>query len=129
MRAGNLLGRAGGPLKQTTFSSLAWSDKKKTTHREAFLTEMEPVIPWERFTRLIEPVYPKAEAGCQPSTIIVHATIIVAPSSTKQGIRYRVNRRGSEQREIEPKQVDFASFPARRAPSGTFLGHFGRDIA
>ena len=53
-------------MKQTTFSSLAWNGKKKTTRREAFLAEIEPVIPWKRFIELIEPVYPKAGAGRQP---------------------------------------------------------------
>lgn len=53
-------------MKQTTFSSLAWNGKKKTTRREAFLAEMDPVIPWGRFIKLIEPVYPKAGAGRQP---------------------------------------------------------------
>jgi len=53
-------------MKQTTFSSLAWNHKKKTTRREAFLAEMEQVIPWQKFIQLIEPVYPKAGAGRQP---------------------------------------------------------------
>jgi transposase, IS5 family len=53
-------------MKQTTFSSLAWNGKKKTTRREAFLAEMDQVIPWQRFMDLIEPVYPKAGAGRQP---------------------------------------------------------------
>ena len=53
-------------MKQTTFSSLAWNRKKKTTRREAFLAEMEQVIPWQKFMQLIEPVYPKAGAGRQP---------------------------------------------------------------
>jgi len=65
MRAGSKIG-TDNSMKQTTFSSLAWNGKKKTTRREAFLAEMEPVIPWQRFIKLIEPVYPKAGAGGQP---------------------------------------------------------------
>ena len=61
-----MIGGTGKPMKQTTFSSLAWNGKKRTTRREAFLAEMEQVIPWERFTKRIEPVYPKAGAGRQP---------------------------------------------------------------
>ena len=53
-------------MKQTTFSSLAWNGKKKTTRREAFLAEMNQVIPWQKVIRRIEPVYPKAGAGRQP---------------------------------------------------------------
>ena len=34
--------------------------KKKVTRREAFLAEMEAVVPWVRLIGLIEPHYPKA---------------------------------------------------------------------
>ena len=61
-----MIGGTDKAMKQTTFSSLAWNGKKKTTRREAFLAEMEQVIPWESFTKRIEPVYPKAGAGRQP---------------------------------------------------------------
>ncbi|MGH8141531.1 MAG: IS5/IS1182 family transposase, partial [Steroidobacteraceae bacterium] len=50
-------------MKQTTFSSLSWAGKKKTTRREGFLAEMDQVIPWKAFMQRIEPVYPKAGAG------------------------------------------------------------------
>jgi transposase, IS5 family len=66
MRAGSKIGGTGNSMKQTTFSSLAWNGKKKTTRREAFLAEMDQVIPWQKFMQLIEPVYPKAGAGRQP---------------------------------------------------------------
>ena len=38
-------------MKQTTFSSLAWNDKKKTTRREGFLAEIDRVIPWDLFIK------------------------------------------------------------------------------
>jgi transposase, IS5 family len=66
MRAGGKIGGTGNSMTQTTFSSLAWNGKKKTTRREAFLAEMDQVIPWQKFMQLIEPVYPKAGAGRQP---------------------------------------------------------------
>ena len=53
-------------MKQTTFASLAWKAKGKTTRREQFLAEMNAVIPWARLTALIEPHYPKAGKGRQP---------------------------------------------------------------
>src|SRR5262245_59635425 len=53
-------------MKQTTFASLAWNAKGKTTRRERFLAEMNAVIPWARLTALIEPYYPKAGDGRQP---------------------------------------------------------------
>jgi IS5 family transposase len=33
-------------MKQTTFASLAFERKKKSTRRERFLAEMEKVVPW-----------------------------------------------------------------------------------
>src|SRR5262252_3072442 len=53
-------------MKQTTFASLAWNAKGKTTRRERFLAEMDAVIPWTRLSALIEPHYPKAGDGRQP---------------------------------------------------------------
>lgn len=53
-------------MKQTTFESLAWSNKKKFTRRERFLTEMDAVIPWTPLVLLIAPHYPKAGNGTQP---------------------------------------------------------------
>jgi transposase, IS5 family len=53
-------------MKQTTFESLAWSNKGKVTRRERFLAEMDAVIPWTRLLGLIEPHYLKAGNGTQP---------------------------------------------------------------
>ena len=53
-------------MKQTTFASLAWSNKGKLTKREQFLSEMDAVIPWARLLELIEPHYPKAGNGRPP---------------------------------------------------------------
>jgi transposase len=53
-------------MKQTTFASLAWNAKGRTTRRERFLAEMNAVVPWARLTTLIEPHYPKAGSGRPP---------------------------------------------------------------
>jgi IS5 family transposase len=50
-------------MKQTTFASLAWNAKGRTTRRERFLAEMNAVVPWARLTTLIEPHYPKGTGG------------------------------------------------------------------
>jgi IS5 family transposase len=52
--------------KQQTFAGLAWKQKRKTTRREGFLSEMNGIIPWKRLMELIEPHYPKAGRGRQP---------------------------------------------------------------
>jgi IS5 family transposase len=51
-------------IKQTTFASLAWNAKGRTTRRERFLAEMNAVVPWARLTALIEPHY--AKGGGRP---------------------------------------------------------------
>ena len=56
-------------MKQTSFASLAWNAKGKTTRRERFLAEMNAVIPWARLIALIEPHYPKAGDGRPPMAL------------------------------------------------------------
>jgi len=53
-------------MKQTTFASLSWDSKGRTTRRERFLAEMDAVMPWARLAALIEPHYPKAGSGRPP---------------------------------------------------------------
>lgn len=42
-------------MKQTTFASLAFERKKKSTRRERFLPEMEKVVPWAVWLAVIKP--------------------------------------------------------------------------
>ena len=53
-------------MKQTTFASLAWNAKGRTTRRERFLAEMNAVVPWARLRALLEPHYPKGGGGRPP---------------------------------------------------------------
>jgi IS5 family transposase len=53
-------------MKQTTFASLAWNAKGRTTRRERFLAEMDAVVPWARLIALIEAHYPKGGSGRPP---------------------------------------------------------------
>jgi IS5 family transposase len=53
-------------VKQTTFASLAWNNKGRTTRRERFLAEMDAVVPWQRLLALIAPHYPKGTGGRPP---------------------------------------------------------------
>jgi IS5 family transposase len=46
--------------KQPALPRLSHTMKKKVTRREAFLAEMDAVVPWVRLIGLIEPHYPKA---------------------------------------------------------------------
>ena len=53
-------------MKQLSFASLAYKNKKVVTKRERFLNEMNQVIPWKRLLKVIEPYYPKAGNGRPP---------------------------------------------------------------
>jgi transposase, IS5 family len=61
-------------MKQGSFASLSFDAKKKRTRREAFLAEMEKVVPWVNLLALIEPHYPTdGRPGRQP---MPHATML-----------------------------------------------------
>lgn len=53
-------------MKQLSFASLNFENKKVTTKREKFLNEMEQTVPWKRLLILVEPYYPKAGKGRRP---------------------------------------------------------------
>ena len=53
-------------MKRTTFSSMAYDNKKKRTRREKFLEEMDRVIPWKELIRIISPHYPWIGNGRHP---------------------------------------------------------------
>ena len=53
-------------MKQATFASLAFEQKKKQTRRERFLTEMDAVVPWAALLAAVEPHYPKAGRRGRP---------------------------------------------------------------
>ena len=53
-------------MKQLTFATTGFERFGKPTRREAFLAEMNVVVPWAELGRLIEPVYPKAGDGRPP---------------------------------------------------------------
>jgi transposase, IS5 family len=54
-------------MSQRSFASAEYALKKKRTRREAFLDEMERVVPWARLIALIDPLYPTSgRVGRQP---------------------------------------------------------------
>jgi hypothetical protein len=73
-------------MKQTTFASLAWHAKGRTTRRERFLAEMNAVVPWARLLALIEPHHPKAGRAGRPSMPLERMQVL-APSKRRCGWR------------------------------------------
>ncbi|MGH9848010.1 MAG: IS5 family transposase [Blastocatellia bacterium] len=52
--------------KQGTFAEASFERYRKPTRREEFLAQMDTVVPWEKLTALIEPVYPAGEGAGRP---------------------------------------------------------------
>lgn len=56
-------------MTQMSFSDAEYAGKRKRTRREAFLSEMDKVVPWDALLMLIAPHYPKAGKGRHPYPI------------------------------------------------------------
>ena len=48
---------------QISFTDIEYSERKKVTKREEFLKQMEAIIPWENWVKIISPYYPKNKLG------------------------------------------------------------------
>lgn len=55
-------------MEQISFVGAKYAGKRKQTHRERFLIEIDQVAPWIGLIALIEPHYPKGE-GSRPAYI------------------------------------------------------------
>ena len=53
-------------MKQSSFSDMAYDQKKKKTRKERFLGEMDQVLPWTMLLAPIEAHYPKPGNGRRP---------------------------------------------------------------
>ena len=51
---------------QQSFSDIEYTNKKRKTRKELFLEEMEKLVPWKAWLKIIEPYYPKAGNGLRP---------------------------------------------------------------
>jgi IS5 family transposase len=52
--------------KQNTFAEASFESYRKVTRREGFLSQMNTVVPWQKLTALIEPVYPSEGGAGRP---------------------------------------------------------------
>ncbi len=50
-------------MKQQTFTDIEYSNRKRTTKRDEFLTIMDEIIPWEEWIAIVKPVYYKNTVG------------------------------------------------------------------
>lgn len=56
-------------MRQTTFSDIEYSNRRRKTKREQFLDAMESIIPWDHWVGLIRPYYPSGKRGRPPKDI------------------------------------------------------------
>lgn len=56
-------------MKQQTLTDIEYSLRKKKTRREKFLDTMDQMIPWEDWTKMIQPYYPSGKRGRPPKGI------------------------------------------------------------
>lgn len=54
------------PMKQIRSSIAEFAGKKRQTRRERFLTDMEKVVVWTAFLKIIEPYYLRGQRGRPP---------------------------------------------------------------
>lgn len=50
-------------MRQRSFTDIEYSVRKHKTRREAFLSQMDSVIPWDDWVALIRPYYPSGRRG------------------------------------------------------------------
>lgn len=55
--------------EQISFTEIEYRLRRITTRRDAFLAEMDRIVPWAECAALVEPVYPKAGHGRKPIAI------------------------------------------------------------
>ena len=55
--------------KQQNFTDLEYTNRRRTTKREAFLEKMDATLPWDAWVRLALPIYPNGKRGRPPQEI------------------------------------------------------------
>ena len=55
--------------KQQNFTDLEYTNRRRTTKREAFLEKMDATLPWKDWVALVEPYYPNGKRGRRPVEI------------------------------------------------------------
>ncbi len=54
---------------QLSFTDLEYATRRRTTKREDFLHQMDSVMPWKSWVKMVAPIYPKGERGRPPQPI------------------------------------------------------------
>lgn len=55
--------------KQQNFTDMEYTNRRRTTKREAFLEKMDATLPWKNWVALVAPYYPEGKRGRKPVEI------------------------------------------------------------
>ena len=55
--------------KQQNFTDMEYTNRRRTTKREAFLEKMDAILPWQSWVALVAPYYPDGKRGRKPVEI------------------------------------------------------------
>ena len=55
--------------KQQNFTDMEYTNRRRTTKREAFLEKMDAILPWQNWVALVAPYYPDGKRGRKPVEI------------------------------------------------------------
>ena len=55
--------------KQQNFTDMEYTNRRRTTKREAFLEKMDAILPWGNWVALVAPYYPDGKRGRKPVEI------------------------------------------------------------
>ena len=56
-------------MNQSSFTDVEYAERKRTTKKEKFLSQMESIIPWADWVAMVRPYYPKGKRGRRPKEI------------------------------------------------------------
>lgn len=55
--------------RQQNFTDMEYTNRRRTTKREAFLEKMDAILPWQNWVALVAPYYPDGKRGRKPVEI------------------------------------------------------------
>ena len=55
--------------KQSSFTDIEYSQRRRKTKREEFLEKMDKVVPWGKWVEIVRPYYPEGKRGRRPQEI------------------------------------------------------------
>ncbi len=112
--------------EQISFTEIEYGQRRITTKREAFLKEMDALIPWQECAALVEPIYPKGGKGRKPIGVETMLRMYYLQ------IWFGLSAKGTEEAIYDSyamKQFMSIRFSEEQAPDATTLLRFKKLLA